>query len=105
MIDRFADDKEALALARIEAHYFVNNCFFPSENFILENVEKIRRIPTVIVQGRYDVVCPAASAWDLHKAFPEADLRIIADAGHSVGEPGISSALVEAMDKIRDFSR
>lgn len=103
LIDRFADDKEALALARIEAHYFVNNCFFPSDNFILENVEKIRHIPTVIVQGRYDVVCPATSAWDLHKAFPEASLQIIADAGHSVGEPGISSALIETTDRIRDF--
>ncbi len=103
LIDRFADDNEALALARIEAHYFVNNCFFPSDNYILENVEKIRQIPTVIVQGRYDVVCPAASAWDLKKAFPEADLHIIADAGHSVSEPGISSALIETMDKIRDF--
>lgn len=105
LVNRFADDKEALALARIEAHYFVNNCFFPSDNYILENVDKIRRIPTVIVQGRYDVVCPATSAWDLKKAFPEADLHIIADAGHSVGEPGISSKLVETMDTIRDHSR
>ena len=60
------------------------------------------KLPVVIVQGRYDVVCPMTSAWDLHRAFPEADLQIIADAGHSVSEKGVSSALIEAMDKIRD---
>ena len=105
LIEHFAGDKEALALARIECHYFVNNCFFPTDNFLLENVEKIRHIPTVIVQGRYDVVCPATSAWDLHKAFPESALTIVPAAGHSVSEPGITSALVEATDKIRDFNR
>ncbi len=93
---------EALSLARIECHYFMNNCFFPTENYLLENVSKIRHIPTVIVQGRYDVVCPMASAWELKKAFPEADLQVIADAGHSISEPGITSALVDAMDRIAE---
>jgi proline iminopeptidase len=93
---------EALAMARIECHYFMNNSFFPTEDYLLDNVDKIRHIPTVIVQGRYDVVCPITSAWDLHKAFPEAELVIVPDAGHSVSEPGNSAALVEAMDKFRD---
>lgn len=92
----------ALAMARIECHYFMNNSFFQSENQLLDNVPKIRHIPTVIVQGRYDVVCPITSAWDLHKAFPEAEFVVVPDAGHSVSEPGISAALVDAMDKFRD---
>jgi proline iminopeptidase len=80
----------------------VNNSFFDSDNYLLENIGKIRHIPTVIVQGRYDVVCPIRSAWDLHKAFPEAEFIVVPDAGHSVSEPGITSALVGAMDNIRD---
>jgi proline iminopeptidase len=102
LIEHWENEHEALQLARIECHYFVNNCFFPSDNYILENVEKIRHIPTVIVQGRYDIVCPMVSAWELHKAFPEAEFIVIPDAGHSISEPGITSALVDAMDKIRD---
>jgi proline iminopeptidase len=101
LMTHWEGEHEALQLARIECHYFMNNSFFPSENYLLENVEKIRQIPTVIVQGRYDVVCPMTSAWDLHKAFPEAELIVVADAGHSVSEPGITAALVEAMDKIK----
>ena len=92
---------EALSLARIECHYFINNSFFPSEDFLLENVHKIRHIPTVIVQGRYDVVCPMTSAWDLHRAFPEAELIVVPDSGHSVSEKGITSALVGAMDRFK----
>jgi len=102
LMDHWEGEGEALALARIECHYFMNNSFFATENYLVENVDKIRHIPTVIVQGRYDVVCPAVSAWELHRAFPESDLQIIADAGHSVSEKGISSALISAMDKIRD---
>jgi proline iminopeptidase len=92
---------EALSLARIECHYFMNNSFFPTENYLLENVDKIRHLPVVIVQGRYDVVCPMTSAWELHKALPEAEFIVVADAGHSVSEPGITSALVGAMDRIK----
>ena len=92
---------EALSLARIECHYFINNSFLPSEDFLLENVHKIRHIPTVIVQGRYDVVCPMTSAWDLHRAFPEAELIVVPDSGHSVSEKGITSALVGAMDRFK----
>ena len=102
LMEHWEGAHEALSLARIECHYFMNNSFFPTEDHLLENVGKIRKIPTVIVQGRYDVVCPITSAWDLHKAFPEAELVIVPDAGHSVSEPGIISALVDAMDKFRD---
>ena len=100
-MDHWEGEHEALSLARIECHYFMNNSFFPSENYLVENVDKIRKIPTVIVQGRYDVVCPMTSAWELHKAFPEAVLTVVPDAGHSVSEPGIASALVEAMDRFK----
>ncbi len=102
LIEHWEGEEEALALARIECHYFMNNSFFQTENYLIENVDKIRHIPTVIVQGRYDVVCPSVSAWELHKAFPEADLQIIADAGHSISEKGITSALVDAMDKFKE---
>lgn len=102
LMDHFGEPHEALALARIECHYFMNNCFFPTDNYLIENIGAIRHVPTVIVQGRYDVVCPITSAWDLHKAFPEAEFIVVPDAGHSVSEPGITDALVNAMDKIRD---
>jgi proline iminopeptidase len=101
LIDHFGDPHFAIAFARIECHYFTHNSFFETDNYLIENVEKIRDIPTVIVQGRYDVVCPMTSAWDLHRAFPEADLQLIADAGHSALEPGTRSALVEATDRFR----
>ncbi|MCB1606735.1 MAG: prolyl aminopeptidase [Xanthomonadales bacterium] len=95
----FDVDAQALAFARIECHYFVNAGFMESENQLLDGVAQIRHIPTVIVQGRYDVVCPIRSAWDLHRAWPEAELKIIPDAGHSAFEPGILDALVEATDR------
>ncbi len=101
LIDHFAEPHNALALARIECHYFVNNAFFETDNYLIERVENIRHIPAVIVQGRYDIVCPTMSAWDLHRAWPEAELRIIPDAGHSVTEPGITDALVRATDGFR----
>ena len=94
-LHHFGDSKVAKAFARIECHYFINGGFFESENWILENVDKIRHIPAVIIQGRYDVVCPMVSAWDLHKAFPEADFEIVQDAGHSMTEEGIAAKLVE----------
>ena len=93
----------AEAFARIECHYFINNCFFDEENFLLKNVDKIRHLPGVIVQGRYDIPCPVVSAWELHKAWPEAELIIVPDAGHSMSEPGIRSALIEATDKFANL--
>jgi proline iminopeptidase len=101
VIADFGDPHKALALARIECHYFVNNTFFQTDDWLIEHVEAIRRIPGVIVQGRYDVVCPAMSAWELSRAWPEADLRIVPDAGHHAMEPGIVDALVTATDRFR----
>ena len=103
LIDDFAETHKALSLARIECHYFMNNAFFDTENQLIENVDRIRHIPAVIVQGRYDVVCPIMSAWELHRAWPEAELQVIKDAGHSMTEPGITSALVEATDRFRSI--
>ena len=88
----------ALAMARIECHYFVNDGFFDSPNQLLETIDRIRHIPTVIVQGRYDVVCPAVTAWDLHRAWPEADFQLIQNAGHSAFDPANAQALVAATD-------
>lgn len=92
-------NKIATALARIECHYFVHKCFFPNENWILENAQSIYHIPTVLVHGRYDVVCPVKNAWDLHAAMPDSRLRIIADAGHAADEPGILDALIDETGK------
>ena len=100
-IDGSAEDAFALAFARIECHYFVNGGFFEHDDQLLRNAHRIKDIPAVIVQGRYDVVCPARSAWDLHRAWPQADLRIVADAGHSAFEPGITHELIEATDRFR----
>lgn len=97
-IERFAGDEFADAFARIECHYFVNKGFFQTDNWIIENIGKIRHIPAWIVQGRYDVVCPATSAYELNVAWPESKLHIIPDAGHSASEPGIRSKLIEATD-------
>lgn len=101
LIADFSEPEVALALARIECHYFVNNCFFETDNYLLEHVDRIRHIPAVIVHGRYDVVCPFMSAWDLHRAWPEAALKVIPDAGHAATEPGIADALVRATDGFR----
>jgi proline iminopeptidase len=98
-IESSAEDEFALAFARIECHYFVNGGFFEHDDQLLRNVDRIRNIPAVIVQGRYDVVCPLRSAWDLHRAWPEAELHIVQDAGHSAFEPGILHELVEATDR------
>jgi proline iminopeptidase len=94
----FSSDEFAEAFARIECHYFENRAFFPQDNYLLENIDAIRHIPTVIVQGRYDVITPFEAAWDLHKAFPEAAFLVIPDAGHAVTEPGIRKALLQATD-------
>ena len=96
---RFAEAEFAEAFARIECHYFINRGFFELDDQLLQNCDRIRHLPTVIVQGRYDVVCPMTSAWDLHKALPDAELLVIPDAGHSMMEPGIRSALIEASDR------
>ncbi|MEX0758198.1 MAG: prolyl aminopeptidase [Tistlia sp.] len=96
----FGEDRMALGLARLEAHYFRNGIFLPP-NALLEQIGRIRRIPGVIVQGRYDCVCPPVSAADLHSAWPEADYQIVPDAGHSAMEPGIRRALVAATERMK----
>src|SRR4051812_5571896 len=101
-IQSAAGDEFSLAFARIEAHYFVNGGFLEREQQLLENVHKIRHVPCVIVQGRYDVVCPVQSAWELSKAYPEAELHIVPDAGHSAFEPGIVDELVSATDRFAE---
>lgn len=98
-VAKFEEDAFAEAFARIECHYFVNGGFLRTPSQLLDDVDKIRHIPGVIVQGRYDVVCPMKSAWDLHRAWPEADLRIVGDAGHSAFERGILSELIAATDR------
>lgn len=98
VVDHFSEPDVAMAIARIECHYFVHDCFL-TPGQIIRDAPRIRNIPGVIVQGRYDVVCPASAAWQLHKAWPEAQFRLIPDAGHASSEPGICSALVEATDE------
>lgn len=99
MIARYGGDHFAEAFARIECHYFVNNGFFDRPNRLLEDVGRLQGIPGVIVQGRYDVVCPMKSAWDLHRAWPGAELHIIADAGHAASETGTLAKLIGAADR------
>jgi len=96
----FAGDVVALGLARIEAHYFSHNIFLP-ENSLLNNISRVRNIPAVIVQGRYDAVCPIVSADDVHRAWPEAEYIIVPGAGHSAWEPGICAELVKATEKFK----
>jgi proline iminopeptidase len=102
-IAKFDDPDLAAAFARIECHYFVNQGFLESEEQLLRDVPRIRDIPAAIVQGRYDVVCPMRSAWALHRAWPEAALHVVPDAGHSAFEPGIARALVAATDAFSRF--
>jgi len=98
-VGHFEEDEFALAFSRIEAHYFVNRGFFSADDQLLRDASRIRQIPGVIVQGRYDVVCPMESAWALHRAWPEADMIITPDSGHSAFEPPNSRALVAATDR------
>ncbi|MDH4149144.1 MAG: prolyl aminopeptidase [Betaproteobacteria bacterium] len=100
----FAGDVVALGLARIEAHYFSNNIFLPDDS-LLKYIDRIRNVPGVIVQGRYDAVCPIISADDLHRAWPEAEYHVVPDAGHSAWEPGICAQLVRAAEKFKTISK
>ncbi len=96
--EMFGSEHMAVALAQIEVHYFIHNCFL-DEGQLLRDVEKIRHIPGVLVHGRYDALCPASNAFELARAWPEADLRITPDAGHSAFEPGNIHELVMATDR------
>jgi proline iminopeptidase len=99
LIARTAGEDFSLAFARIEAHYFVHDAWLAGARSLLRNTAKLRGIPGVIVHGRYDVVCPVKNAWDLHQAWPEAELKIVADAGHAASEPGTTHELVSACDR------
>ncbi|MCL6436668.1 MAG: prolyl aminopeptidase [Leptolyngbyaceae cyanobacterium HOT.MB2.61] len=99
LISHFGEDQFADAFARIECHYFVNGGFLKSEDQLLRQCDRIRHLPAVIVQGRYDMVCPMITAWELHQVWTEAELVIVPDAGHSMTEPGIRSILIEATDQ------
>jgi proline iminopeptidase len=99
-IDDFSTDTVSLGIGRLEAHYFLHDGFF-SEDQLIRNVDRIRHLPAVIVQGRYDAVCPPLSAYRLHQAWPEAKFHMIADAGHAALEPGIAAALVAATERFK----
>jgi proline iminopeptidase len=101
LVAEFSQPDYAVAFARIENHYFMHGGFFDPEDQLIADVDKIRHIPAVIVQGRYDVCTPAATAWDLHRAWPEADFHLVDDAGHAYTEPGILHHLIEATDRFR----
>jgi len=103
-IDDFSSDAVSLGIGRLEAHYFLHEGFLPNDRLI-SNIDCIRHLPAVIVQGRYDVVCPPATAFRLHAAWPEARLQVIGDAGHSAYEPGIAAALVAATEHFRMHRR
>ena len=94
-LHHFENDNVADAFARIECHYFINKGFFEYDGWLLDQIDKIRDIPSVIIQGRYDVVCPMISAWELHRKWPEAKFHVVQDAGHSMTEEGIRSRLIE----------
>ncbi len=99
VVDHFANPHTALSLARIECHYFMHQSFL-AENQLLNDAGQLADIPGTIVQGRYDIICPMESAWALHQAWPLSELHVIADAGHSAAEPGITEALVTATDQM-----
>ena len=98
VVDHFGNSKTALSLARIECHYFMNDSFLQPDQ-ILKNASRLKKLPGVIVHGRYDVVCPLEQAWMLNQAWPQSRLQIVQDAGHSATEPGIVDALLTATDQ------
>ena len=99
LIEEFSNPEFALAFALIENHYFMNKGWFKTENQIIESIDIIRSIPAVIVQGRYDVVCPMKTAWELSEAWPEAELIVAPGSGHTAFEKEITHALISATDK------
>ncbi len=101
LVARNGEPRFAEAFARIECHYFVNGGFMEEDGWLLGRVDRFRHVPAVIVQGRYDVVCPMRSAWDLHRAWPESELYIAESSGHAATEPEITDLLVAATDRFR----
>ena len=103
LMERFGEAEFAIAFARIECHYFMNNGFFEQPDQLIAQADRLRSIPGVIVQGRYDVVCPMKTAWELHRVWPEAEFTVVHEAGHSATEPGIVDALIRASDRFADL--
>ncbi|CAN5798889.1 prolyl aminopeptidase [soil metagenome] len=103
-IEDFESDVVSLGIGRLEAHYMLNAAFM-EENQLISQIEKIRHLPAVIVQGRYDVICPPVSAYRLHQAWPEAQFHLIADAGHAAMEPGIAAELVRATEQFKNEAK
>ena len=101
MTEQHGEDEFALAFARIENHYFVNKGFM-AEGQLIANADRLRHIPGIIIQGRYDTATPAKTAWDLHRAWPEAEFVLVPDAGHAFNEPGILDQLIRANDRFAD---
>lgn len=97
----FESPQKALGVGRLEAHYFRNGCFLQAGQ-LLRDVDRVRHLPAIIVQGRYDVICPPVNAWRLHRAWPGSRLQMVEDAGHAASEPGIEAALVAATNRFRD---
>ncbi|MEM9422239.1 MAG: prolyl aminopeptidase [Pseudomonadota bacterium] len=103
-VNSFGTDQFALAFARIECHYFINGGFFESDGWLIDNVHHLHGIPGVIAQGRYDVVTPVKTAWDLSQRWADCELHLVADAGHAASEDGIVDVLVGATDKFARLS-
>ncbi len=103
VIDSMMEPISAVAISRIECHYSVNNFFMKSDNYLLEQIHKIQGIECRIVQGRHDVLCPPVSAWDLHKAVPGSDLRIVPDGAHSPMDVGMIHELVQASEDLKQL--
>lgn len=102
-LDEMTDDASALSIGRIECHFTLNNFFMPTDNYLLENASRIQHIPTRIIQGRYDVICPVISAWELHKSLPDSALRIVPDGSHSPLDAGMIHELVGASDEFKSL--
>lgn len=102
VVNAFSDPHMALSLARIEAHYFTNDCFIEA-NQIINNAATLEGIPGIIIHGRYDMICPLDNAWTLHKLWPDSELHIIRDAGHSAHEPSIIDALIKATSEMAEL--
>ena len=102
-IASFTDPRTVVAQARIECHYMTNECFL-AEDELIRNISAIQNIPCVLIHGRYDLICPVKTSWKMHKAWPQADLRIVPDAGHSAREPGIQQQIISSTNRFADIS-
>jgi proline iminopeptidase len=102
-LHEMSDGKTALSIGRIECHYTYNNFFMKTDNYLLENIDRISHIPCRIVQGRHDIICPMISAWELHKALPQSELRIVPDGAHSPMDPGMISELVQSAEDFKEL--